>query len=78
MWQKNQKFTNGKEALFLKGTYEASVLSERKYAKRELSTVRLSPKRERSLEEICASCLKLLILGIEKAAALCDSPFLTD
>ena len=46
-----------KEALFLKGTYEASVLSERKVTKRELSTVRLSPKRKRSLEEICASCL---------------------
>ena len=54
---KESKVNKQKEALFLKGTYEASVLSERKVTKRELSTVRLSPKRKRSLEEICASCL---------------------
>ena len=40
-----------KEALFLKWSYEASVLSERKVTKRELSTVRLSPKRKRPPEE---------------------------
>ena len=51
------KVIKKKEALFLKGTYEASVLSERKVTKRELSTVRQSLKRKRSLEEICASCL---------------------